>query len=63
MLTQLRMMVANLSAQGQWLGGNSDRPVSRVKVSVSGLPFWRDLDLIWYLVVLLSTHPFWALRC
>lgn len=31
MLAQLRMMVANLSAQGQWLGGNGDRPASRVK--------------------------------
>jgi hypothetical protein len=38
MLTQLRMMVANLSAQGQWLGGNSDRPVSRVKVSTAPQP-------------------------
>jgi len=31
MLAQLRLMVANLSAQGQWLGGNGDRPISRVK--------------------------------
>lgn len=33
MLAQLRVMVANLSSQGQWLGGSSDRPISRVKVS------------------------------
>lgn len=47
MLTQLRMMVANLSAQGQWLGGNSDRPVSRVKVSqgLRVLGLW-GLDLV-----------------
>jgi hypothetical protein len=25
-------VVANLSANGQWLGGNGDRPQSRVKV-------------------------------
>lgn len=32
MLKQLRSMVANLAAQGQWHGGSTDRPASRVKV-------------------------------
>lgn len=32
MLNQLRSMVANLAAQGQWHGGTADRPASRVKV-------------------------------
>jgi hypothetical protein len=32
MLSQLRLMVANLAAQGQWHGGSADRPASRVKV-------------------------------
>lgn len=36
MLSQLRIMVANLSANGQWLGGNGDRPQSRVKVGGGG---------------------------
>ncbi|WIA16699.1 hypothetical protein OEZ85_013356 [Tetradesmus obliquus] len=31
MLSQLRLMVANLAAQGQWHGGSADRPASRVK--------------------------------
>lgn len=33
MLSQLRSMVANLAAQGQWNGASSERPDSRVKVS------------------------------
>jgi hypothetical protein len=36
MLSQLRIMVANLSANGQWLSGNGDRPQSRVKVGWGG---------------------------
>lgn len=32
MLSQLRLMVANLAAQGQWHAASSDRPASRVKV-------------------------------
>eukprot|EP00775_Hariotina_reticulata_P012516 gene12516-12650_t len=31
MLSQLRSMVANLAAQGQWNGASSERPDSRVK--------------------------------
>ncbi|KAF6254502.1 hypothetical protein COO60DRAFT_1703289 [Scenedesmus sp. NREL 46B-D3] len=31
MLSQLRLMVANLAAQGQWHSGSADRPSSRVK--------------------------------
>jgi len=44
MLAQLRMMVANLSAQGQWLGGNGDRPASRVKVGL-GMPGFHSNSL------------------
>jgi hypothetical protein len=36
MLSQLRLMVANLAAQGQWHGGTADRPASRVKVGTCG---------------------------
>lgn len=41
-------MVAKLSANGQWLGGNGDRPQSRVKV---GCVYccWED----WGCIVLL----------
>eukprot|EP00878_Enallax_costatus_P034577 GHUV01038352.1.p1 GENE.GHUV01038352.1~~GHUV01038352.1.p1 ORF type:complete len:201 (+),score=35.46 GHUV01038352.1:205-807(+) len=36
MLNQLRNMVANLAAQGQWHGVTADRPASRVKVRQAG---------------------------
>ncbi|KAF8065458.1 hypothetical protein HT031_003059 [Scenedesmus sp. PABB004] len=35
MLSQLRLMVANLAAQGQWHGATADRPASRVKWETS----------------------------
>lgn len=35
MLMQLRMMVADLDAQGQWLGAAGERPASRVKRQTS----------------------------
>ena len=34
MLSQLRLMVATLAAQGQWHAASAERPASRVKVCV-----------------------------
>jgi hypothetical protein len=72
MLSQLRLMVANLAAQGQWHGGSAERPASRVKVRAAAwvqsvcaaacardwcVPFFSHLPAFMHLLLWLAAVP------